>query len=264
MERKLGIQECCLPGVSGCDTLPLLKNAGFTTFFSGFGKKGYILRLKEKAEQVGIHYDFVHAPFVGINSFLQPGVGHLPLYHQIMDCITETAEADVNMIVMHVSSGWFPPELCDVALARFDAVVDHAVQKGVKVAFENLRMVGNLAYIMDRYAKVPEVGFCYDNGHEHCYTETVPFLELFGKRTICTHIHDNHGRDKNDPWGDPDIHILPFDGNCDFADMMARLNKYDYQGTLTLEVCKKAPYQDMSNEAWLSMCYERLKKISEM
>ena len=87
---------------------------------------------------------------------------------------------------------------------------------------------------------------------------------MFGKRTLCTHIHDNHGRDPKDPWADPDIHIVPLDGNCDYKTMMDKLNQYNYQGTLTLEVTKKAPYQDMTPEAWLSMCYERLKKISEM
>ena len=83
-------------------------------------------------------------------------------------------------------------------------------------------------------------------------------------QTLCTHLHDNHGRDKNDPWLDADYHLLPFDGSYDFKDMMDRMNKYGYEGALTLEVNKKAPYAEMSNEDWLAMCYERLKKISEM
>ncbi len=262
MERKLGINLEFQRGVDNLDAIGMLKDAGFTTFFTGPLKN--TCEVKDRAVALGMDFDFIHAPFGGINNFLLPGVAYLPLYHSIIECIDQAAAAEVDTIVMHVSSGWFPPELCDVALSRFDAVVDHAVTKGVKVAFENLRMVGNLAYIMDRYSKIPEVGFCYDNGHEHCYTETVPFLDLFGKRTLCTHIHDNHGRNPEDPWGDPDIHIVPFDGNCDYKLMMDKLNQYGYQGTLTLEVGKKAPYQDMSAEAWLSMCYERLKKISEM
>lgn len=142
--------------------------------------------------------------------------------------------------------------------------MEHAIKKGVKIAFENIRKLGNLAAIMDRYERIDSVGFCFDNGHEHCYTETVKFLDLYGKRTLCTHIHDNYGRDKNDIWLDADYHLPPFDGNYDFKTMMDKINHYGYSGTLTLEVNKKAPYDKHTDEEWLAICYERLKKISEM
>lgn len=46
--------------------------------------------------------------------------------------------------------------------------------------------------------------------------------------------------------------------------MMDRMNKCGYEGALTLELARKEPYLDMSDEDWLAMCYERIKKISEM
>lgn len=264
MTRKLGIECHCLPGIESEKTLELLKETGFEAFFSAFGGEEAVLKLRKKADELGLVYDFIHAPFRGINNLWTPGLDYLPLYNQILATIDAAAAAGVPTVVVHVTSGWWPPHLSDIGFARFDSLVEHAIHKGVKIAFENIRKVGNLAAIMDRYERVPEVGFCFDNGHEHCYTETVKFLDLYPTRTLCTHIHDNYGRDKNDIWLDADYHLVPFDGTYDFADMMARLNKYGYEGTLTMEITKKAPYAEMSNEDWLKMVYERLVKISNM
>lgn len=264
MARKLGIESHCLPGVEPEKALELIKEAGFESFFSGFGGEESVWQQRKKADELGLVYDFIHAPFRGINNLWTPGLDYLPLYNQILATIDAAAAAGVPTVVVHVTSGWWPPHLSDIGFARFDSLVEHAIHKGVKIAFENIRKVGNLAAIMDRYERIPEVGFCFDNGHEHCYTETVKFLDLYPSRTFCTHIHDNYGRDKNDIWLDADYHLVPFDGTYDFADMMARLNKYGYEGTLTMEITKKAPYAEMSNEAWLKMVYERLVKISNM
>ena len=264
MERKFGIKCACLPGVSEFDTLDLIKGAGFDGFFTGCSDIKSVCDLRTKADTIGLEYQFIHAPFAGTNNLWTPGLDYLPLYKGIMTSIDAAAAADVPIVIVHVTSGWWPPHLSDIGFDRFDSIVEHAIKKNIKIAFENIRKLGNLAAIMDRYERLEQVGFCFDNGHEHCYTETVKFLDLYPKRTLCTHLHDNHGRDKNDPWLDADYHLLPFDGSYDFKDMMDRMNKYGYEGALTLEVNKKAPYADMSNEDWLAMCYERLKKISEL
>ncbi len=264
MERKLGIESHCLPGADKLTTLEKIKAAGFDTFFSGGETVQGALALREKAEQVGLIYDFIHAPFGGTNDLWVAGPNYYKLYQGILGSIDAAAAADVPTVVVHVTSGWWPPHISDIGLSRFDGIVEHALKKGVKIAFENIRKVGNLAAIMDRYERVENVGFCFDNGHELCYTGNVKFLDLYGTRTLCTHIHDNYGRDKNDIWLDADYHLLPFDGCYDFADMMRRLDRDGYQGSLTLEVNKKKPYDTMDDDAWLKMVYERLVKISKM
>ena len=264
MNRKLGIEASCLRGVSEVDALDKIKAAGFETFFTGFGGMDAVCSIRRKADQLGLTYDFIHAPFGGINNLWVPGVEHLSILDKIKGSIDAAAENGISTVVVHVSSGWWPPHLCDIGFSRFDAIVEHAVKKNVKVAFENIRKPGNVAAILERYERVEHVGFCFDNGHEHCYTETIKYLDLYPTRTFCTHIHDNYGRDKNDIWLDADYHLLPFDGNYDFKGMMDRLNKYGYEGTLTLEVSKKAPYLEMSDEEWLATCFERLVKISQL
>ena len=262
--NKLGIIASCLPGKTEQEALDPIRAAGFEMVFSGDNDPKRVLDLKNKCEKLGLDLDFLHAPFKGINDFWVPGLAYRDLREGIYRSIDAAAGAGVPAVVCHVSSGWFPPQLSDVGFSRFDDLVDYAIGKGVKVAFENLRKVGNLAAIMERYENIPEVGFCYDCGHEHCYTETVHFLELYAPRLLCTHIHDNFGRDHSNYWGDPDAHMMPFDGNLDYEDMMRRMRATAYTGALTLEVGKKEPYDTVSDEAFLKIAYERLTRISKL
>ena len=264
MERKLGIELYCLPGVDKMTALEKIKATGFETFFSGGESVESAVLLREKADALGLTYDFIHAPFGGTNDLWLAGPAYYNLYQRILGSIDAAAAAGVPTVVVHVTSGWWPPHICDIGLSRFDGIVEHAIKKGIKIAFENIRKIGNLAAIMDRYERVENVGFCFDNGLELCYTGNVKLLDLYGPRTLCTHIHDNYGRDKNDIWLDADYHLVPFDGCYDFADMMMRLDRDGYTGSLTMEINKKKPYDEMSDEAWLAMVYERLVKISKM
>ena len=149
--------------------------------------------------------------------------------------------------------------------AGFDRMpMDYAAEKGVALAFENLRMVGNLACLVDRYADRDNVRFCLDVGHEHCYTKTVTWMDIFTDKLFCTHIHDNVGRPFYDKVNDFDQHLLPFDGTCNYHRMMQKLDEYGYTGALTLEISRNArdDYKEMSGDAFLATAYDRLKRIS--
>ena len=116
---------------------------------------------------------------------------------------------------MTTSSGWNPPQVNDLGLSRYDEIVLYAEKRGITVAFENLRMVGNLAYLIDRYEHCDNVRFCFDCGHEHCYTKTVSMIDVFTNRICCTHIHDNMGKE--------DEHLIPGDGIIDWDSFAAAL-----------------------------------------
>ena len=261
---RCGIMASCLPGKTEYEALDLIRDAGFEAVFSDDNDPARVYELKNKCEKLGLSLDFLHAPFRGINDFWVPGLAYRALREGIYRCIDAAAGAGVPAVVCHVSSGWFPPQLSDIGFSRFDDLVDYAIGKGVKVAFENLRKVGNLAAIMERYEKIPEVVFCYDCGHEHCYTETVHFLELYAPRLFCTHIHDNHGRDHNDYLADTDEHLMPFDGDFDYADMMRRIRRSGYTGALTLEIGKSRQYLEETDEAFLRIAFERITRIAQL
>lgn len=136
-------------------------------------------------------------------------------------------------------------------------MVEYAEKKNVVIAFENQRKLGNLSCIFERYQNASNVGFCFDSGHEHCFTVNIPFLNFYAEKVICTHIHDNFGKKSGD------VHLLPFDGDYDFKVMMERLSEVEYKGSLMLELSNKR-YQHLSVDDFLSEAFKRILKISKM
>lgn len=266
MKRKLGLNVDCIIGADPRKTLELAHQIGFESFFAGTRSRECLHDLKKRGDELGMDFEFLHAPFHGINDMWMPGMGYLTLYNGMKDSIDAAAECGIPTVITHVSSGWTPPQVNDLGLSRYDEIVLYAKEKGITVAFENLRMVGNLAVLVDRYEQMDNVMYCYDCGHEHCYTKTVSWLDIFTTRVCCTHIHDNMGRPFEDKVHDFDQHWLPFDGTIDYEKMMRKLDEYGYKGSLTLELNNgvREDYKAMSPEEFLRTAYERIKKISEL
>lgn len=264
MNRKLGINVGCVRGLSQMENLELIHNAGFEAFFTGAQGQDTIAALMEKANEYGMVFETIHAPFSGINSMWVPGMEYVDVYKGMKHSIDLAAKNGVPAVVMHVSGGWVAPGINDLGLQRFDELVFYAAEKGVTIAFENLRQIGNLSYFSERYEKFDNVRFCYDFGHEHCYTKTVQWMDVFCHKLLCTHIHDNHGR-TFEKVGSPDIHLLPFDGNCNYQRCIDKLDEYGYAGPLTLEVDNgNDKYPDLSPEQFVATCYERLQRIAAL
>ena len=264
MKNKLGIAAACLSGVKEIDALDLIRDVGFESVFSEDNDPKTVLAIREKCDRLGLVCDSLHAPWRGINDIWLEGDACKPLLDGIYLSVDAAAGAGIPAIVTHVSSGWFPPKISEIGYERFAALVDYAEKKKVKLAFENLRRLGHLAVLMDLYERNPWVGFCYDWGHEHCYTETVKYLDFYGDRLLVTHIHDNFGRDHNDYYADPDAHLMPFDGNIDYADIMTRLRKTDYTGSLTLELFREGKYAETPDREYLEIAFERLQRIAAL
>ena len=265
MKRKLGIISECIIGMDSIDALDLIKAAGFECYFTGHIDDDTVSKLVKKGNSLGLTCEFIHAPFRGINNMWLAGMDYLGIMNGMKQAIDTAANNGVPIVIAHVSSSWHAPDITELGLARFDELVLYATERKVTVAFENLRMIGNLAYFADRYANMEYVRFCYDSGHEHCYTKTVSMLDIFTNRVCCTHIHDNFSRPFEERTKNYDLHLLPFDGTCDYKKMMHKLDEYGYTGTLMLEVWQNTKeYKKMSHEDFLKTCYDRILKISKM
>jgi len=265
MKRKLGINCECISGANPVETLELIKAAGFDSFFSGtyVNKHAMPEALRKKADELGLEYEFIHAPFSGINNMWLSGMDYLGIFNGMKTAVDYAAKVGVSTVIIHVSSGWNAPAINDLGLARFDALVEHAIKKGIILAFENLRKVGNLSYFTDRYEKIDNVRYCYDCGHRYCYTPTIEWMDIFRDKLVVTHLHDNFGLPAD--MSDGDYHLLPFDGSFDYARMMRKFDEYNYAGALTLEVGNnKELYSKITPEEFVREAYARVKKISEM
>jgi len=260
MERKLGM---CWGDPA---TIKLMADAGFNCYMIDASNIALDAAkpIVEAGNALGMTCESIHAPFKGINDMWQYGLNYLTVFKGIKTTIDTAAALDIPCVVIHVSSGWDAPEITDLGLARFGELVLYATEKKVTIAFENLRKVGNLAYFADRYEKMEYVRFCYDCGHEHCYTKYVTWMDIFRNKLVATHIHDNHGRG-DEAIGDPDTHLLPFDGTFNYEKMMRKLDEYNFEGALVLEVGNSREcYAQWTAEEFLATCFERIKKISEL
>lgn len=264
MKRKLGINSDCCRGFPETEMLGMIRDAGFETVFTGAWLPGEVEPLRKGCDRQGLDLEFIHAPFKGINQ-MWLAEEDPEIFKNLLLSVDTASDNGIPILVTHISSTWKPPEINPVGQARFDRLVEHAKEKNVMIAFENLRVVGNVAYFGDRYYDEKHVRFCYDCGHEHCFTRTVPWMDIFAERVVTTHIHDNFGIGKERKAG-TDLHLLPFDGDFDYTRMIRKLDEYEYTGTLMLEVCNdtRVDYEKLTPREFLGTAYQRVKRISEL
>lgn len=265
MKRRLGIIAGCLDGIDTIASLEKIKKAGFDCFFTSEYKMDEVTKIKNEAVSLGLDYEFIHAPFHSINTIWTQGAEYLEVMEYMKESIDSASANKIPYVITHLSSGWYPPSVSDLGFERLDELVRYAREKGVTLAFENLRVLGNITCIMERYAKEKNVSFCFDCGHEHCYTKTVSIMDIFTTRVSCTHIHDNNSRGLFEKDGHFDLHLLPFDGTYNYEKMMSKLNEYGYCGALMLEVRQNYDeYKKLSHEEFLREAFRRIAKISNM
>ena len=260
----------------GIDTeaqIRMMSAAGFEGFFTNYDDD--IKRCRELADELGMEYQSVHAPFKNVAKLWTGGEEAERAVEELVSCVHDCAENRVPIMVSHVYIGFTPsagpnPE----GIERFRRVVEEAKKLGVKVAFENTEGEEYLSAVMEAFKEYENVGFCLDTGHQMCYNISTDMMELYGDRLICTHLNDNLGvRDfeGNITYHD-DLHLLPFDGIGDWVDITAKLNKYGYDGILTFELKKtngknrydNEKYNTISMEQYIAECYARACRVGAL
>ena len=210
----------------------------------------------EIARRLGLQVENVHAPFESCNDLWKPDTDGERYAQRLIDCIRGCGEADIPVLVIHLTDLADPPPCSACGLERLKPVMEEAERKGVTLAFENLRHAPHLRAVLDTFVS-PRAGFCYDSGHHHGWCQDEPFLEQYGHRLAALHLHDNDGvRDR---------HQLPFDGNSNWEELAVRLRKTGYGGSLALEVQAFNGYEGkMTAEAFLARAYQSVSQVRSL
>lgn len=209
----------------------------------------------------GIICENLHAPFDKINDMWREGAAGEEMLKRLKDSVERCKRYNIPVLVVHLSAGCPMPEINEIGVRRFTELVECADAGRVTIAFENQRYLENLKWSLDTYTSA---GFCWDCGHEYCFTPGLQFMPLFGEKLAALHIHDN-ACEMN-----VDNHVLPFDGKIDFTYVAEVIAKSGYQGTLMLETSKavryegKAIYEGLTDEAFYQRAYEALCKLRDM
>lgn len=249
---KFGIEFDRGLSISCEEQARMIKEHGFDASFIGLEMEN-LGEAVRALRQYDIEIESCHAPFDGINNMWLAGEVGERMLERLLRSVDACAEYGIPVAVVHLSSGMTPPRMNDIGFDRYDRLMQYAREKGVIIAYENIRKLDNVAYMMENY---PDAGFCWDVGHEACYMNGMEFMPLFGKRMVAIHIHDNTGI------YDQDKHWLPYDGVIDMDRAARHFAKSGYQKSLMLEVHQRSA-GIASLEEFYSRAYRAVVKLAE-
>ena len=232
---------------------------GFDSVFTCGNDEEFISFTADKCARLGLKYEYLHAPWGGVNSMWFDGEEGERVLKNFLLSVDLAEKYGIPMIISHVSSKEDAPRITDAGMRNFDRFFDYAAKKGITVAVENQRKLGNIATILEVYGKDTNVAFCWDVGHEKCFAHGREYLPLFADRCVATHIHDNNCV------YNADEHLLPYDGQIDFRHTAELLHDYNYNGTLMLEIDLPKDgsdiYRDLSVEQFAAKAYAAVNRI---
>lgn len=261
--RKIGINISSDVIYGAENFIDCISDKGFDCIFTCGNDDDFVSFVSRKAYEKGLFYETLHAPFNTINGLWDKEAG-IDVINTLKHSVDLAENNGIGIVVTHLSSGENCPPVTDAGLKHFDSLVNYAAKKNITLAVENQRKLGNIAMILELYDKNSNVQFCWDVGHEKCFAHGREYMPLFGDRCITTHIHDNFMR------YNVDEHLIPFDGCIDYRRTAELLNKYNYNGTLMLELdlpnLKSDKYQGLGLEQFVQKAYaavNRLRIISE-
>lgn len=273
-------QKLCLAlsgqfGIDDASQIKLFAETGFDGFFSGWSHDAPIAEWKALADECGMMYQSIHAPFGNSAKMwsLDKSVS-LPAVNELLDCLHDCAANEVPIMVCHTFIGFKDHSPTDAGIENYEAVAREAEHLGVMLGFENTEGEEYLAAVMTLSSAYKSVGFCWDTGHEMCYNHSKDMTALYGDRLICTHLNDNLGiRDFGGEitWID-DLHLLPFDGIADWDNIAARLAAHNFSGPLTFELNTQSKpdrhendcYAKLPIEEYISEVYKRACRVGAL
>ncbi len=253
---KIGINMNCYGGgLSVDEQIRLMKENGFEATFLGCEGPNFD-EVVEKLQAAGITVDNLHAPFNKINDMWLPGDAGEDMLARLVRCVEKAAAHGIPVIVVHVSSGTKPPMINDIGNDRFRRLMEAAKKHNVTVAYENQRKLANLALMFEYY---DEARFCWDIGHEACFTNGREYMPLFGDKLIALHVQDNNCEFNKD------IHLIPYDGKIDFDKAARFIAERNYQGTVMLELIRKnsTVYEDVTPEDYYKKAADAARRLME-
>lgn len=274
-------QKLCLSvnstfGVSEAEQIRLFREAGFEGFFTDY-KKGKDLKATRKcADENGMYFQSVHAPFGGCCDFWCDDEDETKKFtDELISCVHACADAEVPLMISHTYIGFDCHEVPnEQGIENYGRIVREAEKYGINIAFENTEGEEFLEALMNAFKGQKNVGFCWDTGHEMCYNFSKDMTALYGDRLMGTHLNDNLGIKDYDGkifWHD-DLHLLPFDGIADWKSIAARLDAHGFEGPLTFELNNKSKpgrhendkYDAMKLTDYLAEAYARACRVASL
>lgn len=226
------------------EMIEAIKNAGFEAVIVNLNGKFDNDKMIDIIRNVGLDIENCHAPHKHINQLWVDSEYGDGVFEMLKNNIIECGKYEIPRTIWHVSAGNNYPPISQLGIDRVARLIEVADQNNVDICLENQRFFHFIDYI---YAKLdcPRLRFCYDSGHEACFSQTKLALPKYRHKLAALHLHDNNGVYNED------LHLLPGRGTGVDWDYV---RKYiaDYEGVITLEVKKipGVPYDEFFADAF--------------
>ena len=242
--------------VSPKDTIESIYKAGFKNVFVQYYRMPNLefdeISQIDYCRKLGLNIDFCHLGYKDAdNIWLDNEIGDKVVDEYIQD-LELMHEKGIDMVCMHAITYLSNFQGSKIGLSRIRRLVEHAKKLGIKIAFENTKQKDCLEYILENI-KDENVGVCFDAGHYNAFCSEEPNWSLLKNRIFCVHLHDN---DKTS-----DQHLIPGEGTVNWTRILNKLKELGYKGPLSLELCYRNDYLNMSLDEFYKKGYESGKKL---
>lgn len=197
------------------ERLDIYKKAGFggVAFFiddNYYDKGENFLQLINYAHDIELKIMQVHADYKISNLICDESTNE---YFDYLESRLKICEKfKIKNLVVHASKGDNPPVISTAQLEKLKKLASS--YPSVNLCYENVRSNENLERIL--MLNVKNIGMCYDLGHAHAYADENELFENNKKYILCSHLHNNYGKD---------THNLLSDGEIKWKEIVNKLTK---------------------------------------
>jgi len=243
------------------ERMKMIKAAGFDGVFLWwsdelFDLDGDRFAHPAMARKSGLFVENIHTPIMPKNTLWEDGIEGDAHEKILFDCIDDCKKYEIPTAVVHITYGKDPTPYNQIGLDRIKRLVDSAEKKNINIALENIERPDYLEFVFNNIQS-KRLGFCYDSGHENCYTKGTRLLSQYGSKLMALHLHDNDELH--------DQHNIPGEGSIDWCAVKEDLDKTNYSGSIALEILNKySKFSGKDNaEAFLKRAFDEAKRIFE-
>lgn len=208
--------------------------------------------LAEYARHQSLDIENIHIPFFGVEHLWNESVDTEETMKMIMNSLEGCYHHGIKKAVIHPSAWRTVETLNEGGLNRFKKIAEKARHYQVSLALENI----SDEFVLDHlFKEIPDLKFCYDNGHQNIFHRDKNLLMKYRDRLIGLHLTDNQGVD--------DTHDLPFDGNFNWKEFMKDIKTIEYKGPLSFEVGWQCGHENKkySDEAYVVELKKRAMRL---
>ena len=257
---------------SPVEEIKIFHEVGWEGFFSGWCRGENLEAYAKLADELGMFYQSVHAPFGNVDTLWDSvELGDKYADEQI-ECLKQSKAAGVDLVIVHAIIGMEKCTPTALGLKRFERIFNAAENYGVTVALENTEGEIYVEALMNEFGSSDRVRFCIDTGHEMCYNASRDIIGKYAHKLISTHLNDNLGQTGAEITWHDDAHLMPFDGIADWNKIAARLKAANYKGDITLELTSQNKpnrnthdrYSHLDHKDFAALALEKAKQFKKL